>query len=256
MRVLFLAAGCLLTASGCSLLLDWDQDGLPCSDTEPQCSEGFSCFFNQECVRDGATPRGEQCSEDRQCAPDLFCRNAVCREPCSQAFYAEFDDCRGDEYCAPFTPTEGPIEGFCVESDCLEDSDCVEAGSVQSCVRIKVSAGACLSSCEFGFDPLYFDTCVVEPGGVEAYCQAIGRDDRDSGAELVCLDAGDALEGQPCNPILNPCQDGFTCDPTGSAAVCARFCSVNDPASCGSGQICCQKEFGEARYSVCATNCN
>lgn len=253
-----------LTLNGCSLALEWDPDNLPCTPVdpvtrqrpEPACADGFSCLGDL-CIRDGSTAREERCTEDRQCAPDLFCRDFQCLQSCGQAFYSETGDCRGDEFCAPFQPVaNGPIEGFCLPSQCRENDDCVDGTVVRSCVPIKVGAGACLSTCELGFDPTYFDNCVVEAGAAASYCQPLGRQNPNFGAQLVCLDAGANLEGLPCNPVLNPCQEGFTCDLSTEPAVCARFCSTDNPASCGSGQVCCRKEYGQARYSVCAASCN
>ncbi|MEM6732070.1 MAG: hypothetical protein AAF658_10975, partial [Myxococcota bacterium] len=152
--------------SGCSLLLEWDQDNLPCADTTPRCDEGFSCL-GEVCQRDGVVARQGQCTEDRQCQPDFDCRGFRCLLPCEQAFYAENGDgCRSDEYCAPFSdPGGGVQEGYCVPSECRDNRDCTEGTLLRTCVSIKVGAGACLSTCEVSFNPTYTDNCVVEAGG-------------------------------------------------------------------------------------------
>ncbi|MEL6544890.1 MAG: hypothetical protein AAFQ82_09700 [Myxococcota bacterium] len=252
-RSLFILAFALLP--GCSLLLDWDPDQLPCADTMPRCSDGFSCL-GEVCQADGVVERHGQCTEDRQCQPGLDCRGFACVEPCGQAFYIEAGDaCVGDEYCAPFeNPSGGAQQGYCVLSECRENFDCQDGSLLRTCVPIKVGAGACLSTCEVGFNPTYTDNCVVEAGGSAVYCQAIGRDNPNFGAQLVCLDAGVNIEGQPCNPVINPCQEGFICDLTQSTPECRQYCDVTNDL-CDGGDICCPRQYGQAIYGVCAPNC-
>lgn len=259
-----------LLFSGCSLILDWDSNGGPCAQSDPQCPDSFSCAFTT-CVADGTLVRGEECSADGQCQPGLDCKNARCTPPCGGSFYqANNDGCLADEYCAPFPDEE---DGFCVPSQCQRDDDCTVGTSVQTCVQIKLGAGACFSTCEIErFVPDYVDSCVSEPGGPPVYCQPIGRDDPSRGARLVCFDANTLPEAgardTTCNPVLTPCQArvqvgtgtdlttiGLTCDLTESTPRCRQLCDPIDN-NCGENEICCPREIGQARYAVCVPDCN
>lgn len=237
--------------SGCSLVLDWSVDELPCQKSEPECLDGYSCL-EQVCVRDGGTERDERCSGDRQCEPGLFCRGAVCRAPCDQEIYAEVDACLANEFCAPFPDARGRTEGYCVRSECRDDADCLDGNRPRSCVPIKVGAQACFSTCEYEFSPGYSDSCFSGFGEPDVYCQAVGRPLR-PGAKLVCLEAGLRREGDACHPVTDPCEEGLTCDLAQEDPTCARLCDPARTDACELPEICCRKQYGDAQYDVCSS---
>lgn len=254
---LLLALGLL---GGCSLLLDWDKDGLPCDNS--QCDPGYSCLdSNNSCVADSSLPVDHACTYDIQCAPSLLCGQspAVCRKACTSLDYQERSECGSGEFCKPEIGRNNQLVGICVESECLVDNECPDSGF--ACVSITSSANACLHSCggvnvtlSYGD---YSDNC-----GASEYCQPVGRA---GSAQFACLDASRnaALPNQECDLISHPCPAGehkndipASDESYGYACVdgfCRAYCD-GTPA-CGAGFTCSLVQHlldqGQA-FSVCS----
>lgn len=72
-------------AVGCSTLLVWDSDGLPC-DELGACVAGYSCL-DERCVLWGSVTKGGACSDDVQCAEGSVCAGDRCATPCDGWFH-------------------------------------------------------------------------------------------------------------------------------------------------------------------------
>ncbi len=234
-----------LAVSACSLILDWDAEGLPC-DREKNCAREYSCLVDR-CVAKESLVLNETCSQSDQCAgsPDVICGSDpfTCRRRCGDMYGAP-GNCQADEYCRPeqSRELENRWIGTCFASECRRDEDC---RSDRVCVSISPTAGACLLQCDYDFSTgSYEDNC----GGVdtEQYCQPIGESRNQT---LVCLEAlGDirASLGGPCAPVENPCEDEMVC----AEGVCRFYCGAG--FACPSGF--CQdfaNEDGLILFSAC-----
>ena len=73
-----------LIFSGCSLILDWDPQGLPCEDTVT-CADGYSCLVNL-CILNDSVPEGSTCNRTEQCSGDLICANFSCADACTKYY--------------------------------------------------------------------------------------------------------------------------------------------------------------------------
>ncbi|MBC7794891.1 MAG: hypothetical protein H7Z43_14395 [Clostridia bacterium] len=247
----FVALAATVVAA-CSLAYDWDADGQPCrtlgagASASYVCNSGFSCFRKDgvattSCVRDNSRRRGDECTEDAMCDNGLSCAGGACRESCGASYYSP-SQCRGDEFCKPYT---GQAEGFCTQSECSNE----QCPSGRICAEIKGNVGACLVECTPTFlDKSYSDNCGSTTG--QQYCQQVGRGDT---RRLVCLDTDNRGQtiGTPCNSIDNPCaaglsytdSDGQTYD-YGLSCInssCREFCDPNaaslstNTTDCGAG---------------------
>jgi hypothetical protein len=242
-----------LAAGACSLILNWDPDGLPCG-TSKECASGYSCMVNS-CVADGTIPLGETCSEDQQCEgePDVTCGSNpfTCRERC-EALLETTTTCGSTQYCRPElnTGATNQATGTCVDSECTNDDDCSLSAGL-TCVPVTETARACLQQCEYSFATgTYTDRCTPTSGGQVQYCQSIGPSGHIS---FVCLDLADGLsrqfEGGVCDPVTNPCDVGLICHQT----RCYWLCEGDGSGQCniGTTQQVCLPLPGDGTARIC-----
>lgn len=273
----FVTGGALFTlgASGCSLLLTWDENLNPC-DADFACFNGFSCLVD-ECVADGSRGEGETCDESRQCDQEnnLICTPSgaadgirfTCRKSCT-TYFTTSSTCGSDNYCRPVINRKGqacnidndcprgecvevpgepaPNNRFCqfFEGVCVPTDDCVAdtfngcaAGEI--CVELSSTANACLVHCEIVWvTSSYADTC----GSSDAepkYCQPVGAE---GSVQLVCLDTRQnsaQLASSSCDPVDEPCAEGLAC----LGGICYRHCDARPGADAGD-QWCGGNDIG------------
>lgn len=252
---------------GCTLVLDWDKNQLPC-DSEQECLDGYTCL-GTACIADSSVAEGGSCNNDVQCGSKLICdhKRFRCFEPCS-TFYRSTSDCDGQYFCADH-PVEDPVTGVstprgaCVPSECTNDDSCNKpnrpAGEI--CVKITSSASACILGCDVDWtgaiDNTYSNNCGSTPSEPK-YCQPIGLAKR-----LVCLPTSNAGEGEDdlCEPIESPCRelteagDGPV---TGLACVdsqCRRHCKPQalggSGSQCVSGLTCVPHVGEDVTFGIC-----
>ena len=150
-----------MASTGCSLLLDWSPDNLPCFNGD--CADNYTCLVNA-CVPNQSLGKGETCNDDLQCSTGLICAPTLftCLEECtSNSFYKSTSDCPSGEYCKPVPDTSGvgdPVfVGVCVANECTTDFNCA---AEETCVPIKLTANACVPRCEIIWTGTsYDDTC-------------------------------------------------------------------------------------------------
>jgi hypothetical protein len=260
----------LIALSGCSQILDWSPEGLPC-DAENKCGDGFSCL-GKRCVADGSLAIRASCNSSVQCEgyPTNICGSqpySACRKRCLDNYLASVAGiCNTGEYCRPEPERERPTQwtGTCVESECSTTAQCRNHnGASDVCVAVSPSANACWQTCTVSVSAgVYSDTCGTTDG--LDYCQPIGPKDNQS---LVCLSRLDNdLSGLPnpgddCAPVRKPCRPGAAC--VGDAgAVCRIYCDVTvnvdginrycPSAGLNPPQYCCQvTNNGNPIYAVC-----
>ena len=251
MRLAHVMAGvfgvCLMTVVGCSTALDWDPNGLPCSDVG-SCESGYSCFLPpgdfpsselselRQCVPDGSIARGDSCTNDVQCSGDLECFEYQCTSQCQGSYY-ERSTCDPGEYCKPLFQTNR--KGACVQSaGCSADDDC---GADSICVVIDDNASACLQQCEITWadDGSYRDNCGSTLNSKLA-CQPVGPQ---SVARLVCLRSG---AGQPlgnqCDLGPQSCDSGGFC--LASTNSCQAYCDLDSIDACDGDGTCQAYQIG------------
>ncbi len=237
-----------LSASGCSLILDWPTEGLDCDKQKPaseRCLEGYSCL-SDKCVADGSLGLNETCSDDVQCADikPTICgtRPSTCREACSS--YYSSASCQGGQFCRPEQSrddTEAWI-GTCINSECTTNESCRSVSDAsRQCVAVTASSKTCLATCEVsvtpkaGAAPAVADTC-GSAQSTQLYCQPIGPNDDLSLVCLQRLEANDAYApsyGAPCLLVENACKKGLACYNRGSgtSGFCRRYCDPRQTTS-------------------------
>jgi hypothetical protein len=266
----------MATLCGCSLVLDWAPDGLPC-DTEKKCADGFSCLVNR-CVAEGSLAVGDTCSASAQCEdyPTNICGSNpfTCRKRCQDNYLSNTAGiCLTGEYCRPEAERDKPTTwtGTCVASECTGNDQCRDrtpASNSKACVAVSPSANSCLQTCSVAVSGgVYSDTCGSSNNQV--YCQPVGPKASQS---LVCLSrldnnvTGLPNTGDPCRLVDTPCRPGAAC--TGdSGTFCRIYCDVgaNDlsngnaycpqPGSPSPAPYCCAVTNGAgALYAVCMPN--
>ena len=269
-RVAFLArsgrrlavAACGLLAA-CTFLMDWDPEGLKCSDTDA-CDVGYSCL-GDVCKADRTLTVGETCIHPQQCTGDLVCSSLpyfACRRPCSA--YFGYEGCGADEYCRPYLaetrdPSTRVPDGSCVKSECSDTSPC---STGKTCVRIHTGASACLTGCEITWKAgLYQDSC-GSSAAQQQYCQPVGIATAPKAQRLACLDLIVSQstvqdEGQGCSPVLQPCKEGLACVSAGTSGQgkCFKYCdpSVTEcPGPNGLTGSCVAKPVEDGTtYGIC-----
>lgn len=208
-----LLAAATFAASACSLLLDFDQDGLPC-DASNGCLEGFACVDGQ-CVAASERPEGcGSCAAGFSCEPS----SGECRpEGCDVRACAAGSRCTaadaGPAFCEPIA---SPSPGH----RCTQDADCADAGAERFCLLGAVQDpqtgalrnGICVEPCAVPDAPCGDDAGACRP--------LSGVADAESG--LVCVTAG----------MVTPCQDDQRCAPHG------LLCTVFDHPSVGPTSLC------------------
>ena len=237
----------LLLIVGCSVGLDWDPDGLPCSESGT-CEVGYSCFLPpgdypssdlselRRCVEDASIERGNSCTNDVQCAGGLSCFEYQCTSECQGDYYTR-SDCLPEEFCLPLFQTNR--KGACIRgSGCVEDADC---GADSICVTIDDSASTCLSQCEISWadDGSYVDNCGSTITS-KLTCQPVGPQ---SVARLACLRSGvGQAVGTQCDLGPQSCDSGAFC--LSSTNSCKEYCDLDALDTCGDGGTCQAYQIG------------
>lgn len=237
-----------LTCVGCALILDWDQEGLPCE--KGACADGYSCRANQ-CVLNKSVEKKGTCYLDIQCQGKLVCANFKCATPCfGSSYYESTKDCEATEYCKeqhlPEAGEGGEWRGYCEGGDsCVGGASC---GGGRKCVEITSTANACLVGCDIEWQGTDYDGTCESSGKIE-YCQPLGKNNR-----LVCRETrADAQEaGQDCDLAGKACKRGLAC----IEGSCRKYCMMqfDDPESaddqCGNDTCCDQGD-----YAYCHSDC-
>lgn len=229
----------LLSAAGCSLMLDWDEDGQRCT-RAGECKGGFSCLGDR-CVGDHTLSLWDTCNRTAQCKGGYVCspyQPRVCSEPCDEYFSPDASQhCPDAQYCAPYRDRETTaevIKGVCMVSRCAADEDCDDptktTDDLDICVAIRPTAGACLPRCQAKVndsDGTYRDQCAPVAGGPRQACKPLGSGNAE---RLVCLEMVEppAKEGELCHPVTNTCDLGMAC----LNGQCRRYCSLSTQNPC------------------------
>ena len=229
----------ILSSASCTLMLDWEPEGLPCSD-EWACSDGYSCRVN-ECVALASVVKNDTCTEDDQCLTGYICSPEpprICTTSCQS--YMSGDACDAEEYCMPVSDLG--TGGICIPGDgCAVDNSCQ---GIETCVELNDSTSVCLSDCEVTWEGAdYTDNC-GSTTGEPYFCQAVGGRDKE---QMVCLasNAQAQDDGSNCNNGSQPCENGSGC----VNDFCRSYCNLalNTSTSNGSnpgcdndnGELCC-----------------
>ena len=279
MRLWHIGAVCVAIAAGasaCSLILNWNPNGLPCEfdasvGTEGgyTCLPGYSCALRSlsdptqnTCIEDFSILPNHNCQKDRQCTKGFICPAGTCQQACDpNNAYTSPTGCSLGQYCKPFYSTSmysdrgthtATLTAACVPSDtCTAGSPCDPNDGTPgtgACVAINSSANACALGCDITFSvPTTFNSyqehCLGQ-NKLEASCEAVGP----SGSQVtVCvLDyPAPLVEGQACtNPVAQPCGTGLTC----INGKCAYWCPIttSQSSACATGQYCCAANLTSA----------
>ena len=240
-----------LTCVGCALILDWDQEGLPCE--EGACADGYSCRA-QQCILNRSVEKKGTCYLDIQCQGKLVCANFKCATSCSvYSSYESTKDCEATEYCKEQHLSKegegGKWRGYCESGDSCEGG--ASCGGDRKCVEITSTANACLVGCDIQWAVTKYDGTCKESSGKIQYCQPLGKNNR-----LVCRETKKEAEaqqvGQLCDLAGKPCKRGLAC----IEGYCRKYCfhafdqpdSVDD--QCGAKKCCDQGD-----YAYCHRDC-
>ena len=276
----WLAAGAyLLFAAGCTSLLNWDPNGLPCDSTERDgysyfCQSGYSCeTYSLECLRDESVRTGGLCTQSRQCSSGDICpvdylggggvqgRNGVlsCLIPCEQSAspepYLQPGGCARDtQVCMPYLDVLASNANKALIGGCLPSSSCtagtgcaLDANTNGICVQATAKATACMQGCQITWNAdSYSDNCDSRHS-----CQPVGI----AGQQVfACVYNGQTSTTTPlatvagvtvgqtnatCAPISAPCVDADVCVP--EKYTCAVYCPItsNAVSPCPTNQASC-----------------
>ena len=233
---LFGLASCALS---CTVMLDWEPEGLPCSE-EWECSDGYSCRVN-ECVSLASVNKNDTCTETDQCINGHICSPEpprICTTSCES--FMTGDDCI-EEYCMPVS--DPAVGGICVPGDGCEDG--TACNPIDTCVVLNDSTSVCLADCEISWEGAsgtdYLDNCGSTTGD-PYFCQAVGGRNKE---QMVCLESSTQAQndGSNCNNGSQPCKNGSGC----VGNFCRQYCnlalntSTSDGSNpgCEGGQLCC-----------------
>ena len=237
-------------AVGCSTLLVWDSDGLPCDDLGA-CVAGYSCL-DERCVLWGSVTKGGACSDDVQCAEGSVCAGDRCATPCDGWFHRE-RECSPGDYCSEH-PVDGGYRGHCVAGVGPEictgvNAPCDNDDLRKYCVEIYAEVFACMKSCDISWadDASYEDTCGGDEGA--GTCQPMGIH-----GQLVCREtrSSPGAAGATCNNVTESCAAGLAC----VEGICEVYCNValegssSESSPCEGGRCC--EEF---KYGICRPEC-
>ena len=243
-----LIALCLTAAVGCSRVLEWDTQGMPCE--EGLCLDGFSCL-SEVCITEGTVLKEGACSADSQCDDGLICGVGGCAVPCAQ-WYQPANECPEGEYCEEEF-VGGEYRGYCVAGSevcrTFPGDPCDNDDLQMYCVEMSTDVFACMGSCDisWGEGNIYEDTCGTDEV-VEA-CQPLGIH-----GQLVCREErGSAgVIGASCDNVEGTCASGYGC----VEGTCQLYCNadVSDAElssnECGE-QTCCDG----FKYDLCKPDC-
>ena len=254
-----------MLCGGCSLLLDWGYNGLPCEQVgQPAtyaCASGYTCNQNQSCVLDHSLNDSEACSLTEQCAAQSLCTQSfvdractsdvtchVCATACSleSQVYAS-GPCGNAMFCAPFCAAKVTRGAACAPADrvaaCVAGAACTvnetcntsDGNAPFVCTAVSASANACVQACSFTWTGGYNDGCSGTSGN-PFFCTPVGESGQQ---QLACIAIGAATPlapgATPCDPFTHPCSPGYAC----VANVCSQLCNLTGASPCANaGQQC------------------
>ncbi len=258
----FCATAALMT--GCSLLLDWDENNQFCSTPDMVCkADGYSCLGDR-CVRDQSIPTGSTCSLDGQCEKGNYCVRGptlcpgnttcteepqlVCRKICDvKHAYQDSADCPIGFYCrpSPDPANSQQLRGACVESDC-DEQNLGRCSSRQTCVMVREQAGVCFTPCEASFNSetgFVSDTCPKAPA-IEN-CQPVGLP---SAERLVCISQSTlpSQKANSCDFANHTCSAALAC----IFGTCIEMCDPSSGAPCHTN--CVAVSSSATPYNTCS----
>ncbi|MFM2151864.1 MAG: Dickkopf N-terminal cysteine-rich region [Pseudomonadota bacterium] len=120
---------CAVALAGCSALVDWSADGLPC-DADGTCRDGYVCTASRVCVAETVAVGTCPCA-----SPFEACVDGACAASCDQR------PCGAGEVCASadglcHASSGGGLGARCTaDADCATDAFCLASGSGGVCTR-------------------------------------------------------------------------------------------------------------------------
>jgi hypothetical protein len=190
-----------------------------CSVTAQDCNVGFGCYFPDQavCLVEGATPMGEECEEDDECAAGMGC--GYTPELSSCAPYCNLDDTDMVTGCAVLCP-----EAFSTLKDPVTD---------------EVTGGRCRAGTGTGIcDPLLQD-CGEGRG-------CYGREGN------TCRPEGALLRGEICTPTGAVCEAGTTCiGIEGEDAYCMPYCDPTEAGEKACSLLCPGGSWNFGAHDIC-----
>jgi hypothetical protein len=238
--------------------------------TDDDCDGGQVCDCSHACIEPGwLFCAGELCKDEASCSKwsecqpcerDANCGSAKYCDPCVHMCYEQRD------LCDPCTPMQcDPVAGTCEESG----NQCAEAGA---CIEYVDGGAYCARACmnDYGC-PLNYKCreipgfpqkqCIPETGSCENLTECeTDADCQDQGYGFICNEAlhicapgciedescpGDLICSgfhctEACDPINNPCPEGFECDPEDGR--CKKPGSCFDWRDCEEPETYCDPE--------------
>ena len=242
MNKIALTIGCALSFGlGCSFVLDYPEDSLPCP-----CKPDFVCLRTSNvCVQKESVDDFKSCSPDAE-FPDDLCKQGsrcfdfrdgpMCLPRCVPSHYStpEVDQsiraqCGAGKGCFQVLGG-GPADGVCYAGECSPLSqDCAPP---QQCAAFNL-AGVCFTPCRI-FPPNA--GCI----GTQA-CHPLG-----ASSVTACIETGLRQPGEVCSDVASCAK----ADGNGRSLVCARpegssdqlrclkICKFGSAAGCDGGEAC------------------
>ncbi|MEE2961570.1 MAG: hypothetical protein VYA34_12575 [Myxococcota bacterium] len=237
---------------GCTVVLDWDYEGLACGDDQP-CMEGYSCFVSR-CVQIQSIPRDQACSVNEQCQQGLVCPAPVyrCTSGCANLWGG--GDCSAGHYCLPVNDAKNQtLIGACVLGSGCSEQGCPDG---KICANLNESTSECLVACEVDFSSGAASTnCFADmETGTGAFCQRVGGA---SDRVLACLELENAnvgLLGKSCDGAENWCGSESLC----LNKRCVGLCNMSETNVCDEAEECCTLWLsdGQSHVGYCAETCS
>lgn len=217
--VILLLFSLVLFAGGCSLLLDFEPNGRPCTPTG-ECLPGYACILDR-CIPSRTINEGASCFQNANCREGLVCLDFVCLSQCTSPLSTE--QCPPQSICnVGSNAYQNHVLGCTTPPMCSTALEDACSGETETCYPPNSGAGFCLLGCsaDCSQGQICENSC-----GINATCQFI------QGA-LLCLPAGTAQVDEPCSIHSDPCSLGSTCMPTNpnsAEGLCRVFCDVESP---------------------------
>ena len=241
----------LALLGGCTVVLDWDYEGLTCGDNQP-CLEGYSCFVSR-CVQVQSIPRDQPCSVNEQCQEALVCPDPVfrCTNGCANLW--DGGDCSAGHYCLPVNDEKNPtLIGACIAGLGCSEEGCSDG---EVCANFNESTSECLDACKVDFTSGVASTnCFVDmETETRKVCHRLGgAGDR----VLACLELEkvniETVESS-CDAVENWCGAESLC----LNKRCVGLCNMSETNVCGGAEECCALWLSDGQTNVgyCADIC-
>lgn len=268
-----------LTSVGCSAVLHWDENNLPCDSSVVGgrthfCLDGYHCQDDSlQCVRDGSLTMGHACTQAASCAAGLTCPIdllggggvagsggvhqclAGCNTTATDKGFLQADGCSDRlQVCLPYLNVANSNVNKALLGACLPSANCTSGASCAlngnddgTCVAVSDVAQACLQGCEVTWTttPTYTDNCDALHS-----CVPVGAAGE---KRFVCMYNATNTAQNPNASVAGqtPGVEGAACSTVlapcakglvCSQGVCARYCQLtsNTTSNCPTGESCCQ----------------